>query len=156
MNDDSTIREAKAFLRLHARNRGASCPCCGQFVKVYRRNVTYAMSKSLILIAQNTKPDEYIHVQNLLTEHKHANSDWAKFAHWKLIEPQAGIRADGSSRDGYWRLTAKGRQFVGNALAIPASATMYNGKAHEFSDKLVTIKQTIGTNFDYDTMMNRK
>lgn len=152
MNDETTLKEAKEFLREHV-GAGAVCPVCRQFVKLYRRNITYAMTKSLILMAKNSQPGQYIHVLKLLTEMKHANSDWAKLRHWGLIEPLSAGRDDGSMRDGFWRLTDKGREFVANRLTIPASVTMYNRKALHFSDKFVTIKETIGTNFDYDAMM---
>lgn len=156
----NTIDEAKAFLKANARGKGATCPCCNQYVKVYRRHITYAMSKSLIMMARATqsshtggRPSAFIHVGNLLTENKHLNSDWAKFEYWGLIEPMTGDRPDGSNRTGMWRLTDKGWAFVGNRLAIPAWVDVYNKRPLSFAPNEVTIKQTIGTAFDYDAMM---
>jgi hypothetical protein len=152
-----TIDEAKQYLRQNAYKKGARCPCCHQFTKVYRRQITGTMSRALILLAKEQwshAGEPFIHVNNLLTEHKLLCSDWSKFQYWNLIEPLNAGRDDGSSRNGQWRMTHKGFEFVRNETAIPKWVETYNSKVLKFSTELTTIRATFNVAFDYDAMMN--
>ena len=47
-----TVKEAKTFLRKNF-DQGIDCPCCGQFVKKYKRKLNSSMAYALILIGKN-------------------------------------------------------------------------------------------------------
>ena len=48
-SDGETLGGARDWLRDRV-EKGAKCPCCGQFAKVYRRTITSGMARALFMI----------------------------------------------------------------------------------------------------------
>jgi hypothetical protein len=162
----TTLQEAKVWLRARF-GKGATCPCCNQFVKLYRRPMNKSMAFVLLLIARyyrryDVRPDDWLHVPSYINEVVASNprrsaavrGDWAKLKFWGLIEEKPDVRDDGSPRVGYWRLTPLGRQFVAREVKVPSHVYIYNGEPLQRSvDELVTIDDALGTEFSYAEIM---
>lgn len=150
----NTIQEAKDFLRKSVDdNKGVSCPCCGQLVKVYRRKLTSSMARALIAMYsyQATGPWEAVHVTNFDLP-AFRGGDWAKTRLWGLSE-EIPNKDTKKRTSGYWRLTEKGRQFVRGEISIPSHKIIYNGKMIGESEEKISIKQALGNKFDYQELM---
>ena len=60
-----TIKEAKEHLRNNF-EEGIDCPCCGQFVKLYKRKLNSGMAATLIRIVKFNGSSE-VHVKDFTT-----------------------------------------------------------------------------------------
>ena len=154
---NGSMEEAKQFLR-EKWTEGANCPCCNQFVKLYKRPFNSGMAYSLILIYKlHLKyPNEWIHLQEkFATEYKlNSNSmDYSQLERWELTERMRGIREDGSSCVGFWRITQKGIRFVLRKTTIPKRVHIYNDKVYGFSGEEIYIEKGLSNKFDYSELM---
>ena len=151
----TTIEVAKDYLRKHAAD-GVSCPCCNQFVKVYRRALNSTMAYMLILLERNTH--DWIHCQQFFHDLQESRSnfstgDFVKLRYWGLIEKCEGKREDGSNRNGYCRITEEGIDFVHNKLQIRSHAMIYNNQCLRLDGDYVDIKDCLKKKFNYDELM---
>lgn len=147
-NPSATLAQIKVWIRRHAAE-GVHCPACDQLVKVYRRKVNSGMARSLIQMYRVGKLD-WVHVP---TQIGARSREEGKLAYWGLVEEQKMVRDDGG-RAGYWRVTALGEAFLKQQVTVPKYAHVYNGKVL-FLDpsEQVTIKDALGTDFDYAELM---
>lgn len=160
----TTLEDAKKWLRVRF-GKGASCPCCGQFVKLYKRSLSKSSAYVLLLIACYFRGDpveEWLHVPSYIAEmvsdHPRraaaVRGDWAKLKYWGLIEEKPDIRADGSPRVGYWRLTQLGRDFVNRKVKVASHIYIYNGEPLQRAvDEQITIDDALTTEFSYAEIM---
>lgn len=160
-----TLEEAQDFLIRHF-EEGADCPCCGQFVKLYKRRLYSSMAYALILIDRYFRhPDAemWLHVPSYLdavlppsVAVANRGGDWAKLQHWDLIEPKPVVRDDGSSRAGFWRMTRTGRLFVMGLVSVPRHLYFFNQRVVDFlsaDEERTSIQQALGDQFDYVELM---
>lgn len=129
---------------------GVECPCCHQFAKVYQRKITASMARVLIRMWHVNRMG-WIYLPDIRSR----GQDEAIMRHWGLIEqyPDAK-RPDGSSRVGWWRLTAKGRDFIFDRVTVPKYAYIYNGEKLSLDDReMVSVKDALGTRFSYAELM---
>jgi len=160
----TTLEEAKRWLRARF-GKGAACPCCNQFVKLYKRPFNKSMAYVLLLMSCYFRGDpveEWLHVPSYIAEmvadHPRraaaVRGDWAKLKFWGLIEEKPETRDDGSPRVGYWKLTALGRQFVARQVKVPSHVYLYNGEPlHRAVEEQITIDDALGTEFSYEEIM---
>jgi len=162
----TTLEEAKKWLRARF-GKGATCPCCNQFVKLYKRSLSKSSAYVLLLIARyyrrvEVRSDDWLHVPSYIAEVAVGNprraaavrGDWAKMKFWGLIEEKPGTRDDGSPRVGYWRLTPLGRQFVNREVKVPSHIYIYNGQPLQRSvEEQITIDDALTTEFSYAEIM---
>lgn len=163
---NASLEDAKKWLRARF-GRGATCPCCNQFVKLYKRPFNKSMAFVLLLIARyyrriGVKSEEWLHVPSYIAEVAVGNprraaavrGDWAKLKFWGLIEEKPEVRDDGSPRVGYWRMTQLGRQFVDREVKVSSHVYIYNGEPLQRSvDEQITIDDALGTEFNYSEIM---
>lgn len=150
-----SLQEAKTYLKENY-EKGTKCPCCGQFVKLYKRKITSAMALGLIYLAKNTEADEYVHIENFFKKQPVPSSirgDISKLVFWGLLEKQEGLRADGSSRNGYYKITQLGRNFVHGLVTVSKNIFIYNNKVIKRSDELINIETALGNKFNYRELM---
>ncbi len=170
---DASLEEAKVWLREQFEKKGARCPCCQQFVKLYKRRLNASMAYVLILLyrydqrhggARNGTQDPWVHVPSYLVEASSANirraaairGDWAKLKYWGLIEELDTKREDGSKRAGYYRITERGKGFVLGNFKVPPYIFLYNEKVLDrpvAADEWITIGEALGKKFDYTELM---
>lgn len=157
-----TLPEARAAVRRMA-EKGGECPCCDQYVKIYRRNLNSGMANVLLRVHRYflRHPDhEWLHVSKFLAEHKIQRADEAKLCFWGLLIKQGGERKDGSKRNGFYRISEKGIEFAEGRLAVPKYVWLLNNKVLGFSNGVdypqatVTVQDALSDQFDYREIMS--
>ena len=153
-----TLEEAKAWLRARFED-GAECPCCTQFVKLYKRKLNSSMARGLIVLYHHqvrVGPNEWVHIPSLFREKKVCSSnDGALLRFWDVIERQGGEREDGSDRIGYYRITDLGRAFVEDRVRVPKYVYLYNQEPIGRKDPTtISIQESLGSRFSYSELMN--
>jgi hypothetical protein len=131
------------------------CPRCHQLVHLYDRSI-YDVPARMLIQMYRKDPFGYMDVPkiyNSIVGQQRGGGDNVKPHLWGLIEKQPGVRDDGSSRTGMWRLTREGRLFVLGRLFIPKYAMVYNGECHYLTGPLWHIYQALGKNFNYRELM---
>lgn len=166
----ATLAQAKDFLRVRAK-KGAYCPCCKQYVKVYKRVLGSQMARWLIWLVR-TWTQQQAGIRSPISgrlfrlEENHPwidvkqspvrGGDYAKLVHWNLVEHKANT-GDASKRDsGLWRPTHAGIRFVHNQLLVPSHVLLYDNKLLNWKDDSITqinIIDALGKKFDYSELM---
>lgn len=150
------------------RKEGCNCPICGQYAKEYERQITSAMVKTLWLVKEwfelndPTLDQKYVHVDehiNTLPRNRQpttrgASGDFAKMRFWGLIAESPSIRADGSSRAGYWRITQKGVDFLMDKIKVPKTAIVFDNKLFKLTNDPVSVHDCLKKRFNYNDLMS--
>lgn len=141
-----TLAEAKQYLRKNFK-AGASCPCCGKYVKAYKRKLNAGMARALIIIYKLTKNGNSIHVQDRFTKLglRATTMDYAYLEKWNLIQSHV--------TNGYWSITQLGKEFVEDDIDLPDYCLVYNTKVYHWSDTLINIDTALTEEFDIDEIM---
>lgn len=148
--------------RLRETPEGATCPCCKQYVKAYRRKIHSQMAHCLIRFWRRWQgtfaavEGVYKSFPAFAREAKFTaaqSGDFAKLQLWGLIEPETGTRPDGSGRTGFWRVTNYGKAFVKGGADAHEFCLVYNGQKQGFGGKRVSIQDCLGSKFDYAELM---
>lgn len=149
--DETPFGEVRAWLRMQVMAKGATCPCCQQFAKRYRRQIYGAMAAGLIVAHQANGRDWF----HLRTATGYAGGDHSKLRYWGLIEEEPGMRPDGG-RAGWWRVTPLGVSFVRGRVTVPKYALIYDNRLQRLdsSHGEVGIRDVLGTRFNYDELMS--
>lgn len=127
------------------------CPCCGQLVKVYRRNIASGVASDLIAFANRTQQGEYMHISKI-TKRSSGGGDFAKMQMWGLITEHQNTDT-GKRTSGLWCVTQKGRDYVNNKIQLPKYALVYNGKFLGYDGDDISIEECLGTKFNYRELM---
>jgi hypothetical protein len=134
-----------------------TCPCCDQTIKIYERKFNAPMARILLIIDayfQMNPTVPWLHVDDYLKNFGINCRYFSLIERWGLIEGMDGVRDDGSRRTGYWRITAKGRQFCRGEISVESFFLMYNQENYGFSKDLVTIHDCLGLGgFNYNEVM---
>lgn len=134
---------------------GYICPCCQSFVKIYKRHFNSNMGVSLICLYKN-RDKGFVHLEELMrTQGYKRCGDASYLRHYGLIEALQEDRADGSSRNGKYRITGRGIMFVEMKLTVQEKFLMKQNKCLGFEGKEVNIKDVLGEKFDYSKLMNQ-
>lgn len=151
-----TIDEARAYLRKNYAE-GVECPCCGQFVKLYKRQIYVSMAADLIKLYRLHRRygrDRWFHISEI-RKSTAGGGDFAKFLHWGLIEEAKKDPEETTTRtSGYWRITLKGEAFVERRLTVQKYVMLYNGKFRGFDGPQVDIRNRLGKKFNYEELFN--
>ncbi len=156
---DGSLFEAKKYLEDNIL-AGTPCPCCFQYVKMYRRKITTVMARTLIrlVVLNRDKPDqEYFHVRDIVKGiSSTGTNDFSKMLHWKLIKPQPQEKNDDEIKgrtSGMWKITEKGIRFAMNDMSLPKIVFIFNKKVYGFSQDKINIVTALTQKFDYDELM---
>lgn len=151
-----TIHQAKEELKNKLRKgEMVICPCCSQTAKVYKRKISASSAYALIILSQKVKGE--FHLEKTLIELdllKIVRSDFPKLRYWGLIYALEGKREDGSSRNGFYRITESGRLFIEAKTTEPKYMHVYNNKAFKSSGDRVSIIDCLGEKFNYQEIIN--
>ena len=149
-----TINEAKEYLEKNFA-KGVFCPCCNQFVKLYKRKLNSGMAITLIRMYKHN-PYGWINVKDYLRENSFRNNhDWTLLGHWGLIEENNKPPDNGGKTLGEWRITPKGREFVLNHIKVPKRVMMYNNSIYGFEGGQISIIEALGSKFNYHELMRQ-
>ena len=148
-----TLDEAKQWLRKRL-TKGARCPLCHQYAKLYKRKLNTGLAKFLLDLYKIGRHEEYHHIASLLHfKTKTSGTDFYILKFWELIEEKSkDINAD-TKTSGYWKITCKGIAFVEQRLKVPSHVCLYNGRLFGFEGEKVTIGQCLGERFSYSELM---
>lgn len=146
-----TLTAAKDRLMAGAK-KGATCPCCGQFCKVYNRTLSATMALWLMALAKAhdaAGPGSWIHVRDLGVVQ---NGDYGRLPQW-------GMSIHASSSDvtkkcsGLWQITERGRAWVDGQIEVPRRLVVWNNEVVAHSDETVDIVAALGETHDYRVLM---
>ena len=140
--------------------KASLCPACSRVVKVYKFKLG-AYSRLLIWMKQVEwdYPDRWIHVPRLAPESAlDRGGDYGKLRFWGFIELQPNPNDPSKQTSGIWRLTDKGRKFVGNGLWVPTHV-FYRPKSPQavvlgWHEDLTNMASTLGVDFNYRALMD--
>jgi hypothetical protein len=137
-SETATLAEVKLYLEANLK-AGTSCPACGRTVKINPVHLVGNKARILIALYQATggSTDAWVHAPTYLREHRVPNADTgdtAKLLYWKLLEYD-----DSNGREGYYRLTALGRDFVEGRVRVRRTVYIYNAAQVEVEDDGETV-----------------
>lgn len=135
-------------------DKGFICPCCKTFVKRYSRHFNSNMALAILMLYK--KRDEgFLHIENLMIENGYKRcGDASYLRHYNLIEPYVAKRNDGSSRNGYYRITSAGILFAENKLTVKERFLTFNNNCQGFEGSDISIIDALGKKFKYDQLMS--
>lgn len=147
------MSEVKRNLFDKAKQKGAKCPCCGQFTKIYRRTINSMMARQLCHAADTFQPGVEFHVGEL-PQCASGVGDWAKLEYWGLIRAVATEdEGDTVRKSGIWTVTEKGYLFAQKKAYVPKYAIVYNGRLLELEGNHIDITDALGKKFSYAEIM---
>ena len=151
-----TIKEVKSYLR-EKFGDGARCPCCGQFVKLYKRKLNSGMTLFLIGLYNLSKHKKGAYFKNQTIMKKMnintSSLDYSIIKHFGLMEEEKNDLTD-KKNSGYWRITQKGIDFVSQKIEVPSHVHLYNNKVLGFSDTKTNVVKSVGSKFNFDELLN--
>lgn len=134
-------------------SKGYKCYHCGSFVKEYTRSFNANMSLALICLYKHGK-GKFVKVEDMLIEHGYKRcGDFSYCKYYGLIEPLKEKRQDGSSRNGFYRLTAYGCLFVEGKVKVVSKFKILHNACTGFEGEEIDIKQALGKRFDFNILM---
>lgn len=137
-----------------AKGEGTACPCCNQFVRIYRRTITSTMARMLITGYHKYGVGKWFHVRELLGQNDSGPGDFPKLESWGLIERKAHVQGeDGKRASGMWRITQKGSDFIHNKCEVPMYVLIYNAVTLGFEGENLRIHHALGKKYDYREIM---
>jgi hypothetical protein len=154
-----TIQQAKDAVMASA-ERGCDCPVCGQKVKIYRRGITSAMAYGLYLLQlwhRNNPKSEWCHLEQYFKSlpgvSPSIRGDMPKLRHWGLISSKNEKRPDESNRNGLYKITPKGVDFVLGRISVPSNVIILNNKILGFGQIETDFKKALKNKFDFAKLM---
>jgi len=160
-----TIKQAKIHLRENF-DEGTDCPCCGQFVKRYKRRLSASPTACLVILYRLHKKHEswerFFHIKEIgqaTTTYPFKGGiggDFAKGAWWGLIEEMEKDPEDETKRtSGFWRLTKKGRRFVRGKATITKYCLTFDAKVLGFTGDQIDVHDCLTHKFNLKELMKR-
>lgn len=106
----------KKFKRLKSKElrKGMTCPCCGQFAKIYKRRLDSSMVNGLRTMFECFGRQPFS-VNDLLASSREAG----KLAYWHLV--------DAGETRGTWRVSPLGEKFLHGEASVSSHVEVYNG-----------------------------
>jgi len=152
-----TLQVAKNDLRQGWETpKGAVCSCCGQKVKMYRRQIYKAVAKKLITLYrlhQNLPQATHFHMNEIGTPIS-GGGDFSKLRYWGLIEARPETEDSTKKSDGFWRITDEGRVFVEGKGTVTKYCHVYNGVVRFRSGNQISIHDALAKeSFNYPELM---
>lgn len=149
--DNVTLGEAREIIR-KGEQEGMDCPCCGQFIKVYRRRIHSTMAKQLIQFLRYCEKNFKLeaHVRDFIDGHP---GDFAKLAYWGLIVQKAKADGEDQKSSGRWSLTTRGVRFARYQTVEPTYARVRDGEVLGLEGPAIDIAQCLGKKYSYSEVM---
>ncbi len=145
----STVMEVREYLNRNV-EKGTTCPCCDQTVKMYQNKLTGYMASILIKFYK----EDWGKWINPIEQFNTVNGDYAKLRHWGLIEKSKEKPSPDKKASGNWRITQAGIDFVKGRTTVSQKVKLYNNKCWGFTGDKVNIRQALGTKFNFQELMD--
>lgn len=137
-----SLAAAKDAIRIK-REDGVDCPCCGQYVKIYKRKLNANMATFL---ASLVNIYEYTHEWVHYSKCKFRGRDYGHLTCWGLA--LTGKDATGKKRmTGLWKPTVKGIDFVHGTINVPTHVFLLDNEIQGFSSSTTFLADVDGFNF---------
>jgi hypothetical protein len=162
VSSDTPMGHAKDLLiKGMARRGGAFCPCCGQQSTIYQRNVNASIALVMYGLAmwREVNGPGFANIPNVIFKSPELGvagtkagqgGQWAQAVFWDLVERERGqVRADGSNRTGFARVTDRGLAFLAGKYRIRKYALVYDGVLLGKAGDLVSIADVQDLAFDF-------
>jgi len=150
-----TLEEAKDWLRNRV-DEGATCPCCTQYAKVYRRKLT-SVAVRFVIALYREKGRDYGHAPAIaarrMRDVAHQGGYVTLGGYWGLIQEERTARPDGG-RSGYWRVTQLGEDFIFARTSIPKYVMVYNSRILCQTGEQITADIALGQHFDLAELLH--
>ena len=164
--DTTTIAQAKDWLRLRA-DKGARCPCCKQYVKIYKRVLGSQMARWLIWLVRTFEQlPEYAPTMLAnppaplrkigwvdIRQSPVRGGDYAKLVHWGLVEQKQNNSEKDTKDSGLWRPTFRGIDFVHRRIMVPSHVYLYDNIKLKEEPRKIMIDDALGKKFSYSELM---
>lgn len=135
------------------------CSACGRPLVTYKRTITAAMAVALLLLYRKGEgkwahlPTLKLSVSNPQLRAALGGGDVSKMRFWGLIEMLDGIRPDGSSRVGYYRITPKGEEFCRDEARVAKYVIIRCGGVQGFAGQQIGIRDALREKFNYSDLL---
>jgi len=157
MDDDkatpaqTTLADARRHVRANW-EEGVACPCCGLYVRLYKRKLNSSMARGLIAMhcAAGTN---YINIYDGLPIANVAARQLPTTRYWKMVERPDVHKTDRNPRSGLYRLTSRGVDFVLNRIWAPRHVFVYNDRVRKIGDEHTCVTEALGDHFNYAELM---
>jgi hypothetical protein len=160
--DPRTLEQAITDVEA-SKDAGTTCPCCGLYVRRYRRALGASQAAWLCWLVRAWEQDPRWYEAN---ECRSVNGfvvggDYAKVVYWGLAEckPAEEGEPERARNSGPWRPTEKGIAFVRSETNVWSHVYIFDGQIDRamgregFAGNLLLIRDVLGTRFDYDALM---
>lgn len=151
------LKEAKDFLRTHW-HQGVDCPCCGQYVKLYRRKLNSQMATFLgKLVVKYLRDPRWYHARELCAKGStKASSDGTYLVHWGFIQSCPKDDTTVQKTSGLWRPTPSGIDFVLKKTTAPKYMFLFDNKAFQSQDPVPQVQfyECLTDKFIYHELMD--
>lgn len=101
------------------------CPCCGKVMRAYAKT----LDKRLIELLKEIGRHKSFKPRQLFNEDHQKINDFQKLGYWDLIEKIKGG----------WKITDKGRRFLGGEIGLPKKLWIFNRKAVLEEDERIDV-----------------
>lgn len=137
-------------LVLRKREKGVDCPCCDQYVKLYKRKFNANMAMFLTsLVKLYEETHDWVSYQKC----QFRGRDYSYITCWELA--MTGKDETGKKRtSGLWKPTTKGIDLVHCKIGIPSHVFLLDNVVQGFSSSTVFIQDVDG--FDYQELMRTR
>jgi hypothetical protein len=132
---------------------GEQCPTCAQHARSYRRRLT-APAAAALVTAFGRYGDRAFHAPSAIDSSR-LGGEWARLAHWGLIEEVSPTWQCTHGHGGHWRVTHAGGLFATGRLNVRSHVVIYAGQLVDFAGREVNVDDALGTGFDRDELLGR-
>ena len=145
-----TIEALRDELRAHL-VEGTVCPVCDQHAQQYRRKLNSGMALALVTMYQRAGRN-WCHKPTVLAGVGSSARDESLLRFWGLIEERHKTQPQG--RTGWWRVTAKGEQFIAGHITVPRYVWVYAGTFLGFDGDQITLADAAGSRFSLADLLD--
>lgn len=144
---------------------GTTCPCCGKHGQRYRRPISGAMAKFLIVFVRNSErvrereglsAFKWIELGKTTDKFQNITRDYSKLRFWDLVEPHPDNPNDPTGMrksKGLWRPKELGVEFVHRRVTVVRWWWEWRSEREYSEGPQVTIDDCLGKKFNYRALM---
>lgn len=151
-----TLDDAKREVKENM-HTGCSCPCCSQYVRMYKRKLTSAMGYGLIRMYRKHNLD-WFHAENSMKEMQDLPSsirgDFTKLRHWGLLAKSQKNDDHTKKDNGVYKITPKGADFIHGLIKTESHVLLYNGSSYGLTGDKTSMVGVLGSKFSYKELMS--
>jgi hypothetical protein len=147
-----SLSGAREFIKVHAyAMKGTRCPCCGNYVKSYKRKFTHDMARFMVLLVWTfERTGNWVDI----TTFNFRGGDYAKVLFWKLAEHKPNTDDPEKKESGMWRPTELGIKFAHKLESVPTYAHLnWNGEFEGNSGPQLFIDKALQNKFNYTDLV---